>query len=239
MGTKRKRTKSAIDGFEVARADLAKKWPRWSEAPQHVQDEISKATHDRLLDDGYVPAAHMQKRVIKLVSGLTAYSYQQIAQIIAQEDSDAERILRDFAGHYRYFRFFEDGVMHDWVFTGGTINIFSMKGVPMFSHRSNNAPDDVMEEHRGFVYLCDNNLFMLGYRERALRLAIAHIGTERDRYWGVVNSVKLDLRYPFGARFLMVHSRLTGLIDRLSSSDGQKLFEEMSKKDQAFYLRGV
>lgn len=227
--------------FMHARRRFCLKWPKGKKIPENVKEEFSEATISRFRDpskDNF--RSSLQERLVRFMSPANGQLYFQLAEIIGQTEAEKDVILKEYVGRYRYFRYFEEGSGHKWKYTSGNVSIFNILGVPTFKHRSGDAPADRGFEHRGFVFLSGGVLFMLGYRKGVIRLASASPAHHQPapHMWGVVNSVRMTLPYPFGSKFILVNENQKNLVKKLSGQGGEAEFRRMAE-DQAFYLRGT
>ena len=169
--------------------------------------------------------------------------YNQLADLIGQDESDKESILSRYQGEYRYFRYAAK-VGEPPKYVQGKIRIWNQDGDPVFGHWSHDYPFKSLDpEHAGFVFRAETHLFLAARAPGVLRLSIAR--THRgDPGKASMLGLTLSMRNPptqdpFAARFLLVHCDNKALIARLDPDlpGAESRFREMIKpSDHDHYM---
>lgn len=215
------REKPLLDGFLDARARLFLP----SGPDQRVRRELARSTVERIARSAeYRPVISTQRQVIRLAQALPETRYAVLAEWIEQ-DVPASRILADYSGRYRYFRYAQPDSLprryvSGWLTIGPDAN-----GDPGFQHWSHDYPPDVNEEpeHFGHVLKCGERVTLLGARRGVLRLAICKAFTgnrSKEVLQGVIASVRTHMRDPFSALFVLVHEDNAQALSELKPIQG-------------------
>lgn len=162
---------------------------------------ISKTTLDRLVSKKYEgrfePATIKKLQFLSEATDQNAYS--SITQRILQTVDDTEHFSK-LLGEYTYFRYRSHGGAVQY-HSGRLRMLYASGGIPAFQHWPDS--NNVEPLNSGFVFICASTVFMLGFREKGMRLAIAKIAGE-GRLHGLVVSEHPIGRTPFAARFVLV-----------------------------------
>lgn len=215
------REKPLLDGFLDARARLFLP----SGPDQRVRRELARSTVERIASSAdYRPVISTQKQVIRLAQALPETRYAMLAEWIGQ-DVPASRILADYSGRYRYFRYAQPDSLPRRYVSGWLVIGPDASGDPEFQHWSHDYPPDMNEEpeHVGHVLKCGERVTLLGARPGVLRLAICKAFTgnrSKEVLPGVIASVRTHMRDPFGALFVLVHEENRKAISELMPVPG-------------------
>lgn len=183
-------------------------------------DPVTKTTKDRV--------------IWAMNAGVSDRVYQGMATYIQQASDVRETITADYEGQYSYFRYHGPNATK---FGEGFVQIYrDRNGDPSFNHWSANYPRyetppdgscgaQRRPEHRGYVFIGGNRLYLLGRRRLVIRLATLVIPEDRatEPYVGMLLSVRDEgsVRMPFAARTILVPHANVAVLERLRSKDGE------------------
>ena len=222
----------------------------------HIYDMyLSHSTVSRIFnEEDHEFAVGIQDLFMNLMSNrLDAYFYYKIADLINQDSDDLKKFIKKYCGCYTYFRYFDengDSAYSNSTFNAkyvsGNIRIYAAGGIPVFSHWSHNY-DQEDPEHEGIIFLAGSRIFMLGYRNKILRLAIAEIpeNPEREPIHGAILSITTKYKIPFAARFVMILDTNVELMELLQpgcngtpGDSGKNYFADLTETG-VFIMRGT
>lgn len=152
-------------------------------------------------------------RELEALKAVPSSTYLEIAKRIGQTSTGLARLRSQIAGRYRYFRYHSvKGTTLKPAVVEGALMIFEPHdGTVQFEHRSEDWGVDASEpEHTGWVFFRNGKIFMLGTRDRALRLAIIQLGEEDDPLTKLLDGLVLSVRNKndssaFAARSIVIH----------------------------------
>lgn len=183
---------------------------------------------------------------------LATEPYVVIANSLGQE-FDYDTIIERVGGShfcYQYVNPTQDG---NPVYSAGKVAILiSEEGFPSFKHWSGTYlkrhGNDVYKfdetaiqpQHTGYVFCQGTRMFLWGWGEQTLRLAIMQFPTKfrrRDVYelHGIVVSTRSDPQSPFASRFVMVHDENLVLKARYDPGRKKKISGTTTKSGQEYF----
>lgn len=214
---------------------------------------IGSAAHIHMLWDEDTRAEHLSKETqLKLVAFMNTRDptltdrYGSLSQMIDQDPRDRQRLIDQYKGTYRYFRFQPPSPGEKEVYNFGKVVIGHTGDRPTFEMWSanmdrRNADSDfagTSPENTGEIFCGNGKLYFVGHRKRVMRLAICREPTNdlaQEMIRGILLSVTSHTNDPFAARFVLIHESNQSDMERYDNFDvpkdgkiwGQRNFEDL------------